>query len=167
MNKRILSILSGVAGLVLSGAIYSVVRTFPVHAVEAARYVKFLLAVMAVLCVILIAVSARGNDTSKPVWIKAPCYVFACTALTLIYAWSMPYAGFYVSSVIYVLALALALGLRRWVLLLVSTALLIAVVYGVFVSFLGVPVPLGIFEEFSFADIPGSIEKAKLAWSVL
>ena len=52
-------------------------------------------------------------------------------------------------------------------LLVVCTALLLAIVYGVFVKFLSVPVPLGVFEDFTFSDVAGSLAKAKAAWSLL
>jgi len=68
---------------------------------------------------------------------------------------------------VYMLVLALLLGLRRPLLLIVCTVLLLAIVYGVFVRFLSVPVPLGVFEEFTFSDIAGSLAKAKAAWALL
>ena len=87
--------------------------------------------------------------------------------LTLLFVLSIKYVGFYVGAAVYMIVLSWTLGLRKPLLLIVSTALLLALIYGVFVKFLGVPVPLGIFEEFTFSDIPGSLAKAKLAWSAL
>lgn len=167
MNKKTVSVLSGAAGVLLAGAIYSKVLKFPAYAVHASQYVKFLLAVMAVLCLLLIVASLRSVDTSKPQWMKAPGAFTATVAMTLVYVLSLKYIGFYAASTVYMLVLAFLLGLRRPLLLLVSTAALLALVYGVFVRFLGVPLPLGIFEEFSFADVPGSLAKARAALALL
>ena len=49
MNKKTVSILSGAAGIFLAGAIYSEVLKFPAYAVHASQYVKFLLAVTAMM----------------------------------------------------------------------------------------------------------------------
>jgi len=167
MNKKTVSVLSGAAGVLLAGAIYSKVLKFPAYAVHASQYVKFLLAVMAVLCLLLIVASLRSVDTNKPQWMKAPGAFTATVAMTLVYVLSLKYIGFYAASTVYMLVLAFLLGLRRPLLLLVSTAALLALVYGVFVRFLGVPLPLGIFEEFSFADVPGSLAKARAALALL
>ena len=167
MNKKSVSILSGAAGIFLAGAIYSEVLKFPAYAVHASQYVKFLLAVMAFLCALLIVASLCGGETGRPQWVKAPGAFTATVALTLVYVLSLKYIGFYAASAVYMLVLAFLLGLCRPLLLVVSTAALLALVYGVFVRFLGVPVPLGIFEEFTFADVPGSLAKAKAALALL
>lgn len=167
MNKKTVSILSGAAGILLAGAIYSETLKFPAYAVHASQYVMFLLAVMAILCGLLIVASLKSGGAGKTQWVKAPGPFAATVALTLVYVLSLKYAGFYVASAVYMLVLAFLLGLRRPLLLIVSTAALLALVYGVFVRFLGVPVPLGIFEEFTFADVPGSLAKAKAALALL
>ncbi|MDY3869485.1 MAG: tripartite tricarboxylate transporter TctB family protein [Pyramidobacter sp.] len=143
MNKKTVSILCGAAGLVLAAAVYSVVLTFPERAENASRYVNFLLVVLAVLCSILIAVSLKSGDTSRPVWIKAPRYFFITAALTIAYAVVMDKVGFFLASGVYMIVLSLGLGLRRPKLMIISTAVILATVYFVFVRFLGVPVPMG------------------------
>jgi hypothetical protein len=143
MNKKTVSILSGAAGLVLAAAVYSVVLTFPERAVNASRYVVFLLAVLAVLSVILLVTSLKSGDRSNPTWIKAPRYFFTAAVLTLAYAAVMDWAGFFLSSAVYMVLLSLGLGLRRPKLLILSTAAILLTVYFVFVRFLGVPVPMG------------------------
>ena len=132
MRNKTVSVLSGAAGIILAGAIYTQVEKFPEYAIHASQYVKFLLLV-----------------------------------LTIAMVMSLKYVGFYVAAAVYMAVLAPLLGLRRPVLLLVCTVLLLAVIYGVFVRFLGVPVPLGVFEEFTFTDIAGSLAKAKAAWALL
>lgn len=167
MNKKTVSILSGAAGIVLAGAVYSQVLKFPEYAIHASQYVKFLLLVLALLCGLLTVSSFFSRDTSKPGWVKAPGPFTAAVVLTLLFVLSIKYVGFYVGAAVYMIVLSWTLGLRKPLLLIVSTALLLALIYGVFVKFLGVPVPLGIFEEFTFSDIPSSLAKAKLAWSAL
>lgn len=167
MNKKTLNVLSGAGGIILAGAIYSAVRKFPSYAVHASQYVRFLLLVMAVLCGLLLVSSLFGNDSSRPSWIKAPSHFVLTVILTVLCVMSMKYVGSYVAGVLYMLILAWGLGLRRPLLLVVSTAALMLLIYGVFAKFLNVPVPLGIFEDFTFADVAGSLEKAKLAWLAL
>ena len=165
MTKRNVSLLSAVGGIIISAAVYFLqVKHFPNYAVESTRYAMFLLAVFAILCTLLLVVTLiQKEDGSRPEWVKSPSKFSYTLVLMLVYVFSLKYAGFYVASVVFMIVLATLLGLRRPVLLIICTMLLLAVVYGVFVRFLGVPVPLGIFEEFSFADLPGSLARAKLA----
>ncbi|MBO5493642.1 MAG: tripartite tricarboxylate transporter TctB family protein [Pyramidobacter sp.] len=167
MNNKTVSILSGAAGILLAGAIYTQVEKFPEYAIHASQYVKFLLLVLAILSGVLLVMSFFGREAGKPTWVKAPGHFFATAVLTILMVMSLKYVGFYVASAVYMLVLALLLGLRRPLLLIVCTALLLAIVYGVFVRFLSVPVPLGVFEEFTFSDIAGSLAKAKAAWALL
>ena len=167
MNNKTVSILSGAAGIVLAGAIYTQVEKFPEYAIHASQYVKFLLLVLTILSGVLMVMSFFGREAGKPKWVKAPGHFLATSVLTIAMVMSLKYVGFYVAAAVYMLVLALLLGLRRPVLLLVSTVLLLAIVYGVFVKFLSVPVPLGVFEDFTFSDIAGSLAKANAAWSLL
>ena len=82
-------------------------------------------------------------------------------------SWAIAVLALSALTVVFGFVLALLLGLRRPLLLIVCTVLLLAIVYGVFVRFLSVPVPLGVFEEFTFSDIAGSLAKAKAAWALL
>jgi putative tricarboxylic transport membrane protein len=69
----------------------------------------------------------------------------------LAYILLMPWIGFILATLLYVLAFALALGeRRRWVLTL-SPLLVTAVIMGVFAKFITIPFPkgVGIFADFS------------------
>lgn len=167
MSKKAVSILSGAAGILLAGAIYAQVLKFPEYALHATQYAKFLVLVLAVLSAILLITSVLGHEQGKPVWVKSPVFFTVTAVLTLAMVASLKYVGFYVAGVVYMLILAMLLGLRRPLYLLLCTALLLALVYGVFIRFLNVPVPLGVFEEFTWSDITGSLAKAKAAWSLL
>lgn len=167
MSKKTVSILSGAGGIILAGVIYKFVLEFPEYAVHASQYVKFLLAVLVVLSAILLVMSLFGHEEGRPQWVKAPRHFVVTSVLMIAMAASLKYVGFYVAAGVFMFALALLLGLRRPVLLFVCTIALLALVYGVFGKFLGVPVPMGVFEEFSWSDIPGSLAKAKAAWALL
>jgi hypothetical protein len=167
MRNKTVSVLSGAAGIILAGAIYTQVEKFPEYAIHASQYVKFLLLVLTILSGVLLLMSLFGREAGKPTWVKAPGHFIATSVLTIAMVMSLKYVGFYVAAAVYMAVLAPLLGLRRPVLLLICTVLLLAVIYGVFVRFLGVPVPLGVFEEFTFTDIAGSLAKAKAAWALL
>ncbi len=69
----------------------------------------------------------------------------------LAYMLVMPWIGFILATLIYILAFALSLGeRRRWVLTL-SPFLVTAVIIGVFAKFITIPFPkgIGVFAEFS------------------
>ena len=63
----------------------------------------------------------------------------------------MPWIGFILATLIYILAFALALGERRRWVLTVSPFLVTAVIVGVFAKFITIPFPkgIGVFAEFS------------------
>ena len=63
----------------------------------------------------------------------------------------MPWVGFILATLIYILAFALALGERRRWVLAVSPFLVTAVIVGVFAKFITIPFPkgIGVFAEFS------------------
>lgn len=169
MTKKLVSLLSGISGIIIAALIYfTQVRKFPSYAVESTRYATFLLIVFAILCYLLLVVTLfQKSDGARPVWVKAPSKFTFTVVLMFVYVLSLEYIGFYVASVAFMLVLAPLLGLRRPLLLITCTVLLLAIVYGVFVHFLSVPVPLGVFEELTFSDIQGSIAKAIAAWKVM
>jgi uncharacterized membrane protein (DUF485 family) len=69
----------------------------------------------------------------------------------LAYILVMPWIGFILATLIYILAFALALGERRRWVLAVSPFLVTAVIVGVFAKFITIPFPkgIGVFAEFS------------------
>ena len=69
----------------------------------------------------------------------------------LAYILVMPWIGFILATLIYILAFALALGERRRWVLAVSPFLVTAVIIGVFAKFITIPFPkgIGVFAEFS------------------
>ena len=69
----------------------------------------------------------------------------------LAYILVMPWIGFILATLIYILAFALALGERRRWVLAVSPFLVTAVIIGVFAKFITIPFPkgIGVFADFS------------------
>jgi hypothetical protein len=69
----------------------------------------------------------------------------------LVYILVMPWIGFILATLIYILAFALALGERRRWVLAVSPFLVTAVIVAVFAKFITIPFPkgIGVFAEFS------------------
>jgi len=69
----------------------------------------------------------------------------------LVYILVMPWIGFILATLIYILAFALALGERRRWVLAVSPVLVTAVIIGVFAKFITIPFPkgIGVFADFS------------------
>jgi uncharacterized membrane protein (DUF485 family) len=69
----------------------------------------------------------------------------------LAYILAMPWIGFILATLLYVLVFALALGERRRWVLAVSPFLVTAVIVGVFAKFITIPFPkgIGVFAEFS------------------
>jgi putative tricarboxylic transport membrane protein len=69
----------------------------------------------------------------------------------LVYMVAIPWAGFILSTLVYIPAFALALGERRRWVLFVSPFLLTAIIVAVFAKFITIPFPkgVGIFAEFS------------------
>lgn len=167
MNKRTVSIISGAAGLVLAGTVYYFTSQFPARAAHAGQYVKFLTLVLAILSGLLILTEFKNRAAENIVWMKAPRYFTITAVLTVLYLSVINIIGFYIASALYILILAPMLGLKNRKMLFISAALLLGVIYAVFVNFLEVPVPLGILEDFDITDIPGSIESAKEAWLYL
>lgn len=147
MNKKVLDILGGVAGLILAVAMYSAALSFPDRAPDAARYVKFLAVTIMVLCGALIVQAWFRRGIQIPIqWVKAPRAFTITVVLTLAYAVSMNWVGFYAGSFFYMVVLAWALKYRQPVRLMAFSLCLLLAVYGVFEKFLGVPVPHGVWE---------------------
>jgi uncharacterized membrane protein (DUF485 family) len=69
----------------------------------------------------------------------------------VVYILVMPWIGFILATLLYVLAFAIALGERRRWVLAASPFLVTAVIMGVFAKFITIPFPkgIGVFAEFS------------------
>lgn len=73
-----------------------------------------------------------------------PKQFFPIFAMTVAYIVLMSIIGFYISSVIYMVAVLLFLKVKNWQIAL-ATVVIMLLVYGAFTAFLGVRLPSGIF----------------------
>jgi len=64
-----------------------------------------------------------------------------------VYGAAIPRFGFFPASAFFMPLLALLLGYRRPLFIIIGTGIILSFVYLVFVYFLGVPVPMGIWGE--------------------
>jgi hypothetical protein len=133
-------------GLGLSAALFMGAGGFPDRAAAAARYVFFLAGVLALLSLILLVQKTPSPD-SHVQWVRAPRnFLFAVFSI-IGYGAAVPCLGFFPASAVFMPLLALLLGYRRPFYIVLGTALILSFVYLIFVYFLGVPVPTGIWGE--------------------
>lgn len=143
MNKKTLDMACGLLGIGVAAAMYMAAAAFPERAYHAAQYVKFLTTATMILCAVLFITAALSKKGGQVAWVKARRPFTATLVLTLAYVALTYVLGFYAASALYMIGLALALGYRRPVSIVLSTALLLVVIWGVFEKFLAVPIPTG------------------------
>ncbi len=133
-------------GLGLAAALFFGGQSFPDRAADAARYVFFLAGTLAVLSLVLLVQKTPSPD-SHVQWVRSPRnFIFSILSIAG-YGAVVSYLGFFPASAIFMPVLALLLGYRRPLYILLATALILSFVYLVFVYSLGVPVPMGIWGE--------------------
>ncbi len=133
-------------GLGLAAVLFLGANSFPDRAADAARYIFFLAGMLAVLSLILFFQNVPSSDPAIT-WIRSRRN-FTLTIISLfIFVVVTPYIGFFPSSVLFIAALSWMLGFRRPAFIILASILVLGFVYIVFVYFLGVPVPMGIWGE--------------------
>ena len=137
--------LFSVAGMGLAAVLFLGAKDFPDRAASAARYIYFLAGVLAALSTIMLFRS-KALAGQQERWIRSPRNFFSTIVAMIGYGAAIPYLGFFLASALFMPALALLLGYRRPLFIAIGTGLIILFVYLVFVYFLGVPVPAGIWE---------------------
>ncbi len=133
------------AGLGLAATLFLGAKDFPDRAASAARYIYFLAGVLAVLSSLLFFQSEATSEPQER-WIRSPRHFFVTIAAMVGYCAAIPYLGFFLAGAIFMPALAMLLGYRSPLFIAIGTGLILAFIYLVFVYFLGVPVPAGIWE---------------------
>ena len=141
MKSHTVDRLASVALIALALVVYYAASQFPAHAPDAARYTKFIACTLGVLSALLL-VTTRPKESSVT-WFASLRPWLVTVVLTLAYIFAIQPLGFYLTSAVYVPLLAAALGLRRWGLIVLSTAALLVLVWLVFQKFLMVPIPMG------------------------
>ena len=146
MTRSSVNRLFAVGGLGLAAALFFRATGFPDRAASAARYVFFLAGTLAALSLILL-VQKTSSPESHVRWVRSPHNFIRTIVATICYGAGIPLLGFFPASALYMVALALLLGYRRPLFILIGTGIILSFVYLVFVHYLGVPVPMGIWGE--------------------
>jgi len=130
----------------LSAVLFLGANSFPDRAAAAARYIFFLAGMLAVLSLILLLQRTSSPD-SHVRWVRSPKNFTLTLASMVGYGILISFIGFFPASALFMAALSWMLGFRRPVFILLGTGLILGFVWLVFVHFLGVPVPMGIWGE--------------------
>jgi hypothetical protein len=130
----------------LSAVLFLGANSFPDRAAAAARYIFFLAGMLAVLSLILLLQKTSSPD-SHVRWVRSPKNFTLTLASMVGYGILISFIGFFPASALFMAALSWMLGFRRPVFILLGTGLILGFVWLVFVHFLGVPVPMGIWGE--------------------
>ena len=146
MTRSSMNRLFAAGGLGLSAALFLGANSFPDRAAAAARYIFFLAGMLAVLSLILLLQKTSSPD-SHVRWVRSPKNFTLTLASMVGYGILISFIGFFPASALFMAALSWMLGFRRPVFILLGTGLILGFVWLVFVHFLGVPVPMGIWGE--------------------
>ena len=133
-------------GLGLAIALFLGAYNFPDRAADAARYIFFLAGTMAVLSLILFVQKIPSPDSDVR-WVRSVRNFSITLAALGAYGLLIPWLGFFPASGLFMAVLGWLLGFRRPVFLLLGIAIILGFVYIVFIHFLGVPIPMGIWGE--------------------
>jgi hypothetical protein len=135
-----------VGGLGLAAALFLGANSFPDRAADAARYIFFLAGMLTVLSLMLFFQNAPSSEPATK-WIRSPGNFIATLISLAAYGFITPYIGFFPASALFIAALAHFLGFRRPGFIILAALMVLGFVYIIFVHFLGVPVPMGIWED--------------------
>ncbi|MCF4114434.1 MULTISPECIES: tripartite tricarboxylate transporter TctB family protein [Dethiosulfovibrio] len=146
MNRKFLNILCAAAGLVLAAAMFFSAGSFPDRAEAATRYVVFLSGLLACLSLALMAQFAFKDSGGERIrWVvNRRTFLFTVVA-SVLFVLLLNFVGFFLASGFYMFVLGWILGFRDKMWLLIGTLGLLGFVYIVFVRFLAVPVPAGLW----------------------
>lgn len=145
MNQRGINRFIALAGLLLAGAMALNTNAFPERAAAAARYVLFLSTAMAFFSVVLLLHPLKNGGNQKIEWVRAPKYFLATVVGLLCYVLLLALLGFFAASFLFMTLTTWMLGFRDLRFLLLGTGGTLFFIYLVFVRFLQVPVPTGLF----------------------
>ncbi len=132
-----------VAGLVLfvfSAAAFALTFTFPVSAIGHTRMVTGAMAVLSAILFFRSFTAAEREKTFEP-FMRHPGRFALGFLMTVAYVLGCEYVGYYTSSVIFIPVAAYALGLRRPLMIGITTVLYCLTIYGVFEILFGRPLP--------------------------
>ncbi len=146
MTRSSTNRLFAAGGLGLAAALFLGANSFPDRAADAARYIFFLAGTLAALSLILFLQNTPSPD-SHVRWIRSPKNFTMALASMAGYGILTSFIGFFPASALFMTVLSWLLGFRRPVFIILGTGLILGFVWLVFVHFLGVPVPMGIWGD--------------------
>ncbi|MFZ7103892.1 MAG: tripartite tricarboxylate transporter TctB family protein [Peptococcaceae bacterium] len=135
----------GIFLLIFEGILWTVNTQAPE---KAGYYPRYLLICAIVLTLLLVIKSLKGSKVTQDeqsVLNKNYLHIAVLIALTVVYLFFLPYLGYIISTVFYVLSLMLYLGMRNKAYLFVTPLLTTIVLYFVFNKFLLIKLPECIF----------------------
>lgn len=136
----------GIGALVLlavTGAAWVEIASVPG---EARLFPRLVLGVMAVLSAAMLVRSFARRAETGP-FVQTPAALAITLVLAVIYIGAVEVIGYFAATALFVPGLALALGLRRTLLVALTTVGFVAAVYLVFVVLFGRPLPVGLLGD--------------------
>lgn len=112
---------------------------------EAQLFPRLVLGLMALLALAML-LRATAHPPAEP-FLRNPGALAVTLSLSVLYLGAVDLAGYLAATALFVPALALALGLRRPVLLVLTTAVFVAALHLVFVVAFNRPLPRGLFAD--------------------
>ncbi len=126
--------------IVIASLMIKAALAYPARAAFASHYVMFWAFTLIVFCiVILFSSKKKAEKVENP---KKLLFLILSVAL---YLFAMTYIGFFISSAVFMIGSMLYLGVRNKITLITTTILVLGGIYFIFLKFLEVPVPTGIF----------------------
>ncbi len=137
--------ISSLLGLGLAAGMIFSAAAFPERAISAALYVRFLGVTLGIFSLILLGRSILKDETNRVKWIKDPAAFAITIGAIILYVALLQLLGFFIASFIFMVGLAWLLGFRKLLPLILGSAGLLGFIYLIFIKFLAVPVPSGLF----------------------
>ncbi len=147
MSQRLVGILILAGLLTLAVLLYRSTASYPAFVQgSTASYVRFLAMSMGILCAAELLLSWRrkaGSGGATEEGSKNPRRFWALLVLIVVYALALDPVGFFPASAVFLPATMVAMGARRPLPIVLTTAGILAVVHVVFTKLLEVQLPKG------------------------
>lgn len=113
-------------------------------ALAASTYPRLVLICMIITaCLIIIRPGPGTTDVTRPVSLKS----ISVIALTVFYIGFIEIAGFFILTPVFLMLLPVMAGFKRHGMTIISAILVTAMLYGIFVGVLNIPLPAGILGD--------------------
>jgi putative tricarboxylic transport membrane protein len=112
-------------------------------AMSASAYPKFILICIVLLSFLVIIKPVSGETTTRQVSLRG----LPIIALCIVYIALLEPVGFFIMTPLFLFTLPVLAGFRNYKLNAISVLVLIALVYGVFVKTLSIPLPAGLLGD--------------------